>query len=208
MTQLFRVCRILPVLLCALMAPVTYAADELLLYVFNNGTAVGGARVTLDSADAGKTRRDGSLFINLSEGQHVIAVTAPDGQDAVARFAAGSGQLVDVVVDMATNSAKVDVFARTQTAADRRDAPVGTLQVSVREGTSAAANKLVLISNGQGAVNTNAQGVASKAVPRRIYTVSVGDVSAVVRVAGGVTRGAQLVLPEDDSMRIDMPALE
>lgn len=42
MTQLFRVCRILPVLLFALMAPVTYAADELLLYVFNDGTAVDG----------------------------------------------------------------------------------------------------------------------------------------------------------------------
>ena len=208
MTQLFRVCRILPVLLCALMAPATYAADELLLYVFSDGQAVDGARVTLDGADAGKTRRDGSLFIDLTEGQHVVAVTAPDGREAVARFAAGSGQLVDALVDVATDSAKVDVFARTQTAADRRDAPVGNLQISVREGSSAAANKLVVISNGQGAVNTNAQGVASKALPRGIYTVSVGDVSAEVRVAGGVTRGAQLVLPEDDGMRIEMPALE
>jgi hypothetical protein len=158
MTQLFRGCRILPVLLCALMAPATYAADELLLYVFSDGRAVDGARVTVDGADAGNTRRDGSLFIDLSEGQHVVAVTAPDGREAVARFAAGSGQLVDAVVDVATDSAKVDVFARTQTAADRRDAPVGTLQISVREGSSAAANKLVVISNGQGAVNTNAQG--------------------------------------------------
>ncbi|MEE4110874.1 MAG: TonB-dependent receptor, partial [Halieaceae bacterium] len=89
------------------------------------------------------------------------------------------------------------------------EAPTGTLTITVRKGTDAAANQLVVISNGQGAVSTNAEGRATKTLPRGIYTVSLGDVRREVRVAGGVTRGVVLNLPEDEgAIAIELPQIE
>ena len=210
MTSLFGFRRTLSVLITLCCTQVAVAADELLLHVFNAGTALEGAEVSLDGQIVGSTRRDGSLFADLTEGQHVLAIASADGEQRIARFSAASGQLVDVVIDLAsTDPAYTDVYSRTESAADRRDAPTGTLQISVFEGSSPAANKLVVISNGQGAVSTNAQGQGSKELPRGIYKVTVGDVSEQVRVAGGITRGVRLLLPEqDEGFAIEMPAME
>lgn len=212
MTQLPGARRLLPVIISSLLAQSASAADELLLYVFNDGTAVEGASVEIDGEPVGTTRRDGSLFADLEgTGQRLISITGPDGETQLERFSSGSGQLVDLVSDLASddNQARVEVYSRAESAADRRDAPTGNLQISVYKGSEAVPNQLVIISNGQGGVNTNAQGVASKSVPRGIYTVSVGEVSRQVRVAGGVTRGTALSLPDDeDAISIDLPQLE
>jgi hypothetical protein len=83
------------------------------------------------------------------------------------------------------------------------------VQVTVRRGAEPVASQLVVISNGQGGVSTNAQGVATKTVPRGIYRVSTDGVVSDVRVVGGLTRGVQLSLPEDENaLRIDVPQLE
>ncbi|MEE4278387.1 MAG: TonB-dependent receptor [Halieaceae bacterium] len=212
MTQLPGVRRTLPALIAALMAQSALADDELLLYVFDNGTAVEGASVSIDGAAVGTTRRDGSLFIDLEgTGQRVVSITGPDGEVQLERFSSASGQLVDLVVDLSAgdDAALSEVYSRTESTADRRDAPTGTLQISVRRGTEAAANQLVLISNGQGGVSTDANGVATRSLPRGIYTVTVAGVRREVRVAGGVTRGAVINLPEDDSaIAIAMPQIE
>ncbi len=203
--------RILPAMIAALLAQSAGAADELLLYVFNNGTAVEGATVELDGQMMGTTRRDGSLFVDLEgTGQRVVSITGPGGATQVQRFSSGSGQLVDLVVDLGGDAGQsvTEVYSRTESAADRRDAPTGTLQVTVRRGAEGASNQIVVISNGQGAISTNADGVASKAVPRGIYTVSIGDVSTEVRVAGGVTRGAVLNLPDANGVAIELPQIE
>lgn len=203
--------RILPAMIAAVLAQSASAADELLLYVFNDGNAVEGATVELDGQAMGTTRRDGSLFVDLEgTGQRVIAVTGPDGASQVQRFASGSGQLVDLVVDLGGDASQsaTEVYSRTESAAERREAPTGTLQVTVRRGSQGASNQIVVISNGQGAVSTNANGVASKAVPRGIYTVSIGDISTQVRVAGGVTRGAVLNLPDANGIAIELPMIE
>ena len=208
MTHLLRAPRILPFFVTFLLAQFATADDELLLYVFDGGNGVEDAEVVVDGTSVGTTRADGSLTADLSDGAHVVAVAGPAGKTAVARFTAGNGLLANVVANLEDASTRIQVFARTESAEDRRDAPTGTMIITVRKGANVAANQLVVFSGGVGAVNTNAQGQATKTLPRGMYTVSVGDVSARVRVVAGVTRGAALRLPEDEGMTIDMPSLE
>ena len=208
MTHLLRAPRILPFFVTFLLAQFATADDELLLYVFDGGNGVEGAEVVVDGTSVGTTRADGSLTADLSDGAHVVAVAGPAGKAAVARFTAGNGLLANVVANLEDASARIQVFAGTESAEDRRDAPTGTMIITVRKGANVAANQLVVFSGGVGAVNTNAQGQATKTLPRGMYTVSVGDVSARVRVVAGVTRGAALRLPEDEGMTIDVPSLE
>ena len=208
MTHLLRARRILPVFVTFLLAQFATADDELLLYVFDDGNGVEGAEVVVNGKSVGTTRADGSLTADLSDGAHVVAVAWPAGKAAVARFTAGNGLLANVVANLEDASARIQVFAGTESAEDRRDAPTGTMIITVRKGANVAANQLVVFSGGVGAVNTNAQGQATKTLPRGMYTVSVGDVSARVRVVAGVTRGVALRLPEDEGMTIDMPSVE
>ena len=214
MTRLPGIRRTLPALISSLfIAQTATAADELLIYVFNGGEAVEGASIEVDGQAVGQTRRDGSLFVDLEgSGQRLVTIASPDGQEQRELFSASSGQLVDLISDLAgdDNSARVDVYSRTESAADRRDAPTGGLQVTVRKGTEGVANQLVIVSNGQGGISTNANGVASKTgVPRGIYTVSLGEASSEVRVVGGLTRAARIDLPEDDNaLAIELPMIE
>ena len=208
MTHLLRAPRILPFFVTFLLAQFATADDELLLYVFDGGNGVEGAEVVVDGTSVGTTRADGSLTADLSDGAHVVAVAGPEGKTAVARFTAGNGLLANVVANLEDASTRIQVFARTESAEDRRDAPTGTMIINVRKGANVAPNELVVFSGGVGAVNTNAQGQVTKTLPRGMYTVSVGDVSARVRVVGGVTRGAALRLPEDEGITISTPGLE
>ncbi|WP_439107520.1 TonB-dependent receptor domain-containing protein [Congregibacter sp.] len=213
MTQLFGARRTWPVLVSVLcFTQPSMAADELLVYVFSGGAPVQGATVTLDGETAGTTRQDGSLFVDLEgSGQRVLTITSSDGNTQRERFSSASGQLVDVVSDLASgdDEAIIEVYSRTESAAERRDLPTGELQITVRKGTDAAANQLVTISNAQGGVSTNAQGQASKAVPRGLYRVTTGGVSSDVRVVAGVTRGVQINLPEADAgFSIAAPQIE
>jgi TonB-dependent receptor len=210
MTKLLRVGRISFALIITCLVQTVSAADELLLYVFEDGRGVEGAIVTLNGVEMGKTRADGSLFADLEQGQQLVSISSPTGATGVARFASNSGQLADVIVDLSNGEpAYIDVFSSTESSAERREAPTGTLQVTVRKGSAPAANQLVVLSNGAGALSTNQQGTATKVLPRGQYRISVGDVSSTVRVVGGVTRGALLALPADEgAIAIDMPALE
>ncbi len=202
--------RLLPIPLSLMLAQAAYAEDELLLYVFKDGSAVAGASVSVDGVDVGTTRADGSLFADLAGGSHVVQITGPTGFSSVARFSSGSGQLVNVIADLASAaSPRVDVHAAAQTAIDRRNAPKGKLEISVRRGNTPAANQVVTISGGAGAISTNAEGLAEAELPRGEYSISVGDVSTRVRVVGGVTRGTALVLPAvEGGVAIQSPQIE
>lgn len=201
--------RLLPLAISSVLASNAVADDELMLYVFDGQKPVEGAQITLDNEVVGTTRVDGSLLADLPAGGHVLKVTGPSGREVVQRFSAGSGQLVDLIADLESGSAKLDVFSVTESSADKRDVPVGTLKISAFAGQEPAAGKLIVISGGAGAVSTNPQGQATKELPRGLYTLKVGDVSTTVRVVGGVTRGARVLLPaEDEGMGIAMPALE
>lgn len=210
MSYLVRATRLASVLLLSIAAHSAFAAEELLLYVFEGGRGVQDAVVSLNGEPVGNTRVDGSLAVDLTQGQQVLTVVAPSGVEAVSRFSLGSGQLVDVVFNLDSDDAPyVDVFSSTESSSQRREAATGTLQVTVRKGSASAPNQLVILSNGAGAISTNQQGIASKELARGVYRISVGDVAATVRVVGGVTRGALLTLPEEEGgMAIELPALE
>ncbi|MEM8941341.1 MAG: TonB-dependent receptor, partial [Pseudomonadota bacterium] len=122
-----------------------HAADELIVYVFDNGQPVAGADIAVDGEAVGVTRRDGSLQVDLDgTGQRILAVNAADGESLRERFSAGPGQLVDVIVDLSQPSgqALVEVYSRSQSSEERRDAPSGELQISVRRGTEPVPNQL------------------------------------------------------------------
>lgn len=213
MTKLFHARSFLPVLALTLLpVQAVVAENELLLYVFEGGVAVENASVELDGAVIGRTRQDGSLFADLEgSGQRVITVTSPSGLSQQERISSGSGQLVDAIVSLGNSEtpAVIDVYSRVESAAERRDVPTGELQITVEKGSSPAANQLVVISNGQGAVSTNAQGTAVKTLPRGIYRLTTGGESSDVRVVGGLTRGARLSLPSDDGgIAIAVPQIE
>ena len=76
------------------------AEDELLLYVFQGGQPQRSATITIDGEVAGTTRLDGSFTADLNAGGHVVAVDA-SGDQRVVRFALESGQLADVVIELA-----------------------------------------------------------------------------------------------------------
>ncbi|MEM1142127.1 MAG: TonB-dependent receptor plug domain-containing protein, partial [Pseudomonadota bacterium] len=189
-----------------------HAADELIVYVFDNGQPVAGADVAVDGNAVGVTRRDGSLQVDLDgTGQRILAVSRADGESLRERFSAGPGQLVDVIVDLSQPSgqALVEVYSRSQSSEERRDAPSGELQISVRRGTEPVPNQLVTISGGQGGLSTRADGTATKSMSRGVYRVSAGLVTREVRVVAGVTRGIVLSLPEDDNaITIAPPQIE
>jgi outer membrane receptor protein involved in Fe transport len=203
---------LLPLAVSSALTQPVQAADELLLYVFDEQEPVAGASVTVDGEVVGTTRKDGSLLVDLDGGSHLVSITDAEGDDtAVARFSNLDGQLIDIIADLDDEGAapRVDIYSASEAAADRRNAAEGTLQIAVFQGQDPAASKIVTISGGGGAVSTNAQGIATKTLPRGLYTVSIGDVSTQVRVAGGITRGARLLLPEaEGGMQVSMPSLE
>ncbi len=194
--------------LCTFLAPLAHAADELVLYVFDGGSPAAGVEVTLDGDVVGVTQRDGSITLDLTAGLHAVVVESEAGQTGSARFSAASGQLVDVIIDLAEGDASfIDVFSRSESAADRKDAPSGTLQISVRKGAVVAPNQLVVISNGD-AVSTDASGSATTSLRRGIYRLTIAEQTVEARVVGGVTRGVVVTLADDDGIEVAAPALE
>ena len=186
------------------------AADELALFVVNGSEISDGTSIALDGVDAGRTGRDGFFNADLSDGTHVLTVTATSGETSTVRWSNGSGQLVDVVVDLASpQSARVDVYSRVESSAERRDAGSGRVVVDVRKGVAPAANQMVIFSSGEGAVNSDGNGRVEKSLPRGLYTVSAAGQSRTVRVLAGVTRAVRLNLPaEDEAFAIELPSLE
>ena len=203
-----RVARGLIAAISLLFSYATVADDELALYVFDSGSPAAGVEVMLDGEVAGVTQRDGSVTLDLTAGQHAVVVKSASGQSGSARFSAASGQLVDVIIDLSDGDAPfIDVFSRSESASDRKDAPSGTLQISVRKGAVAAPNQLVVISNGE-AVATDSSGTATTQLRRGIYRLTIAEQTVEARVVGGVTRGVAVTLPDDGGIEIASPTLE
>ena len=195
--------------LLGLVSTAAHADDELLLYVYDGATPVEGASIALDGIEVGVTRRDGSLVADLSEGQHTILVSAPSGKTSSARFAAGSGQLVDVISDLGSaGPAYVEVYSRLESSADRRKAPTGKLQVTVRVGAEVIPDQTIDISGGQGSIVTDEEGVATAVIPRGVYRLSIEGLIQEARVVGGITRAVTVILPEPGGDDLAGPSLE
>jgi len=192
--------------LCLFAGSAANADNELIVYVFSNGAPVEGADVTVDGDVIGSTRSDGSVKGDLSSGGHAISVESLSGETGVVRFASNSGQLADVIFDLATGDTLVDVHSIAESAADRRNAKPGTLAVRVvRDGMPEAG--VIVNFSGEGIGTTNASGVIQKTVPRGSYTVSAEGVARVERAVAGTTRAVTLTL-ESQQMTMEAPALQ
>ena len=95
---------------CYFLTAAAHASDELIVYVFENGSPLSGVDVQLDDQIIGSTRADGSVRGDLDGGGHVVTVGADDR--FVVRFASNPGQLADVVIDLGSSDARVDLLVR------------------------------------------------------------------------------------------------
>ena len=76
---------------------------------------------------------------------------------------------MDVIIDLADGDEPfIDVFSRSESASERKDAPSGTLPISVCKGTVVAPIQVVVISNGE-AVAPDSGGTATTHLRRGIY---------------------------------------
>ena len=112
--------RSLLITLCAIAAPLTKAANELLVYAFANGKPVVGAEVFLGESSVGFTGADGSLLADLTgAGTRTVTVDAASGSVS-ARFSAGSGQLVDAIAQIDQGALFIDVYSQAESVAERK----------------------------------------------------------------------------------------
>ncbi|MGB0222539.1 MAG: TonB-dependent receptor domain-containing protein [Luminiphilus sp.] len=182
------------------------AADELVVYVFSNGTPVAGAEITVDGDVVGRTRSDGSITADLSSGGHAVSVDSQSGVTDVVRFGSNSGQLADVIFDLGSGDSLVEVHSVTEAAVDRRDAKQGTLAVRVIRDGQPQAGIIVNVS-GEGVAATDADGIIQKTVPRGLYTISAEGVARSERAVAGTTRAVTLVL-ESQQTSMEAPSLQ
>ena len=194
--------------LCLFAGTAAQADNELIVYVFSNGAPVAGADVTVDGDVIGSTRPDGSVTGDLSSGGHAISVESSSGETGVVRFASNSGQFADVIFDLATGDALVEVHSIAEAATDRRNAKKGTLAVRVLRDGRPEAGVIVSVS-GEGVATTGADGVIQKTVPRGLYTISAGGVARSERAVAGTTRAVTLTLESEQiSVEVATPQLE
>ena len=126
--------RSLLITLCAVAAPLTKAANELLVYAFANGQPVVGAEVFLGDSSVGFTGADGSLLADLTgAGARTVTVDAASGSVS-ARFSAGSGQLVDAIAQIDQAALFIDVYSQAESVAERKVAAEGTIEINVKQG--------------------------------------------------------------------------
>ena len=201
--------RVLVMIITGLLTPMTWAEDELLLYVFQSGQPQRSATITIDGEVAGSTRLDGSLTADLNAGGHVVAVDA-GGEQRVVRFSLESGQLADVVIELAAGASPlVDVYGSRESAAERRDQPKGSLEVAVTRDGAPVTGTVVNLSNGGGRAASDEEGVATIEAPRGRYSVTVDGKRYTARIFAGVTRGLSVRLASEAiAFELERPQLE
>ena len=185
------------------------AADELLLYVFENGDPVAGASLYVDGVEVGTSRRDGTIGSDLSSGSHVLVVSLGKLERTL-RLNLESGQLVDVALDLADASTGFsEVYSKRETAAERRGKAEGDLTINVIKDGSPVTGSVVMLSNGGGVYSTDADGTVSVRAPRGAYTARVDGQRMDVRIFAGATRAATIRLPSDAmEFSVAMPQIE
>jgi len=185
------------------------AADELLVYVFDQGKPVAGASVFIADEEVGTTQTDGSARADLSEGGIVLRIGLGKLERSV-RFSRSAGQLVDVAVDLSDPAVGfVEVYSQREAAAERRGKAEGTLDISVRRDGEPVVGSVVAMSAGGGVYSTDDQGIVSVVAPRGVYSARVDGQRIDVRVFAGVKRAATIRLPSDAmEFSVAMPQIE
>jgi TonB-dependent receptor len=185
------------------------AADELLVYVFSEGSPVAGAEVSVDQALVGETAADGSLLATiLGDGMHVLSVAAGD-EVVTSRFSAGASQLVDAIVQLDSGDVALDVYSQTESVAERAEAADGTLSIRVLRAGEPVVDESVYISGSGLSLKTGSDGVATATLSRGRYRTQIAEQTAYLRVVGNITRSAVITLNErGETIEIAAPVME
>ena len=185
------------------------AADELLVYVFSEGSPVAGAEVSVDQALVGETAADGSLLATiLGDGMHILSVTAGD-EVVTSRFSAGASQLVDAIVQLNSGDIALDVYSQTENVAERAEAADGTLSIRVLRAGEPVVDESVYISGSGLSLQTGSDGVATATLSRGRYRTQIAEQTAYLRVVGNLTRSAVITLNESgETIEIAAPVME
>ena len=199
------------VAIVGLASPAIHAANELIVYVFRDGAAAQGLSVVLDGEPGGQTRRDGSVVMDLSAGAHGVDIRDGDRSVYNFRFESARGQLADVIVNLdGASQHRLELYAVAESAADRRDAPTGTIAGRVgSSGVPVAGARVRVVETGT-QTSAGEDGAFSLTLPRGSYQVEVSDPSdgrsesSRIRVVSGVTRSEVFDLP---SSGIALPVL-
>lgn len=201
-----------PLLALAAVSP-AFADDELVVYAFLNRQPATGLTLVLDGEEQTQLNDDGAATLDLSPGVHSLQVR--DGGESLysLRFESARGQLVDAVITLGDAPGhKLEIYAPTETADERRDAPTGTLRGRVVTVQGPLAGASVVVEETGDVVQTDTDGTFSLTLPRGEYELTAYHPTdertrrSVVRVVSGVTRGVTLRV-RDQSMSVAAPDL-
>jgi TonB-dependent receptor len=185
------------------------AADELLVYAFEDGQPLEGATVSVDGSVAGVTQLDGSAQVDLQPGRHAVVIEA-DGQARTVRLALEAGQLADIAIDVASSDAPyLEVYSSRESAAERRGKAEGQLMVAITRDGKPVEGVVVVLSAGGGVAASSTDGTAAFELPRGAYSVTIDGERYTTRIFAGVTRSVSVALQSDNtSVAIGVPVLE
>jgi outer membrane receptor protein involved in Fe transport len=193
------------------MAFASQAANELVLYVFDEGKAAVDVTATLDDGDGKGLRQDGSVYFDLGSGAHSVQLRRDDETLYSFRFEVARGQLADAVVTLdGQGEHRVEVYARTETAQERRGVPTGTLNGIVAAGGAGVPKATVELLGTGTEVTADDRGRFELTLPRGEYRLVAerpgGEAGEpeTVRVVSGVTRQVALDLP---ATGVSLPSL-
>ena len=177
-------------------AGIVSAADELVLYAFEDGAAATGLEVVVDGEQSEILDSSGSASFDLSAGRHSVAVLLGGVEVHRFNFSSAAGQLVDVSVSLQSGEDPqqfVESYFPTETARDRAAAPKGTLTGRLRNDGQALSGATVTVAKTGDAVESGSDGSFSLELPRGVYSLQIAHPTLgepkteQVRVISGIT---------------------
>ncbi len=191
-----------------------FAADELAVYTFDNRQPATGLTLVLDGNEITTVGADGSATFDLSEGVHSLQVR--DGEESLYsfRFNSARGQLVDALITLGDDSShRVETFSPSESAAEKRDAPTGTLTGTVSAASGGLAGASVVVEDTGELLLADSDGRFRVTLPRGEYRLTAyhptddRTASRTVRVVSGVTRDVSLNIRTKSALEVESPSL-
>ncbi len=180
------------------------ADDELVIYVYKDGKAASDITVRLDGETDKQTLTGGSAAFDLDAGGHSVQLIQNGTTIHSFRFDSAQGQLTDINVAIEEGTSPkvaVESFYKTETAAEKRSAPNGSIKGRVTSGGVPVANATITLTNDSAvSTTTDADGSYDVEVARGIYnlTISHPDMKLVelddVRVISNVAKGLNFTM--------------
>ena len=186
-------------LMAGLVNSTGFAADELAVYVFENGNPAAGRAVRLDGGSDKTIGDDGAVFFDLAAGMHAVAVIA-DGELIYShRFDSALGQNADLSIELSDGAeprATIAKYFRNEAPAERAVAAQGALAGRITSDGVPVPNATVAVIGTDIVTRTDSGGNYRFELPRGIYSLEIADADLGkqrvdnVRVVANIERGA------------------